>query len=167
MTEHIQNAELKAVVSVTEMARMLGLSRSRLYQLVKEGVLPKSAYDERSGRPVYTEEQQKICLEVRRRNLGVNGQPVLFYSRRIANAAPVPRTQSRRRKPAPEAGPYAELVDALRSLGLVTTVAQAHSSVAALYPDGHEGVEEGVLIRSVFRHLRQSNRQNTADNVGR
>ena len=73
--------ETKAIVSVSEMARMCGLSRARFYQLQKAGVFPAPAYQE--GRPVYTEEQQQVCLEVRKKNRGVNGKPVLFYARRI------------------------------------------------------------------------------------
>src|SRR5436309_15362530 len=72
--------ETKAVVTVSEMARMCGLSRARFYQLQKAGVFPAPTYQ--AGRPVYTEGQQQVCLEVRRRNRGVNGEPVLFYARR-------------------------------------------------------------------------------------
>src|ERR1043166_9731973 len=72
--------ETKAVVTVSEMARMVGLSRARFYQLQKAGVFPAPAYQ--AGRPVYTEEQQQVCLEVRRKHRGVNGEPVLFYARR-------------------------------------------------------------------------------------
>src|ERR1700678_1877599 len=73
--------ETKAIVTVSEMARMCGLSRARFYQLQKAGVFPAPVYQD--GRPVYTEEQQQVCLEVRRKNRGVNGKPVLFYARRI------------------------------------------------------------------------------------
>ena len=68
--------ETKAVVSVSDMTRMVGLSRARFYQLVREGVFPEPIYDE--GRPVYTEELQARCLEVRRKNRGVNGEAVLY-----------------------------------------------------------------------------------------
>src|SRR4051794_40754034 len=89
--------ETKAVVTVSEMARMVGLSRARFYQLQKAGVFPEPVYQ--AGRPVYTEEQQNICLEVRRKNRGVTGEPVLFYARRrgIAPAKRTPRVS----KPAP------------------------------------------------------------------
>ena len=78
--------ETKAVVTVSEMARMCGLSRARFYQLQKAGVFPAPVY--RAGRPVYTEDQQQVCLEVRRKNRGVNGVPVLFYARRRPIMAP-------------------------------------------------------------------------------
>ena len=58
--------ELKVAVTVAEMARMLRLSRSRLYQLIGTA-FPEPSRDDR-GRPYYDAEQQAICLEVRRRN---------------------------------------------------------------------------------------------------
>ena len=72
----------KAAVTVTEMARMVGLSRARFYQLVNEGVFPPPVYCVRTRRPIYVEDLQKVCLEVRQRHCGVNGRLVLFYSAR-------------------------------------------------------------------------------------
>jgi site-specific recombinase XerD len=60
------NVELKAAVTVAEMARMLGMSRSRFYQLIGKA-FPQPSRDE-GGRPFFDEEGQKVCLEVRRRN---------------------------------------------------------------------------------------------------
>ena len=72
----VQN-ETKAAVTVAEMARMVGLSRSRFYQLIGTS-FPQPARQPGTNRPIYTEALQKICLEVRRRNCGIDGQPVLF-----------------------------------------------------------------------------------------
>ena len=90
--------ETKAIVTVSEMARMCGLSRARFYQLQKAGVFPAPTYQE--GRPVYTEEQQLVCLEVRKKNRGVNNKPVLFYARRIITTEPVKTV--RLNKPSPQ-----------------------------------------------------------------
>ena len=73
----------KAIVNVAEMARMCGLSRARFYQLVKEGVFPPPLYRIDNRRPYYVEAMQEVCLEVRRRNCGINGRPVMFYARRF------------------------------------------------------------------------------------
>ena len=72
----------KTVVSVAEMARMTGLSRARFYQLVNDGIFPSPVYDVHTRRPLYSEEMQQVCMEVRKRNCGVNGKPILFYSPR-------------------------------------------------------------------------------------
>src|SRR3954463_619830 len=79
--------ETKAVVSVAEMARMVGLSRSRFYQLIGTA-FPQPERPPQTGKPMYTEEQQRVCLDVRRRNRGMDGKPVLFYARRLGTARP-------------------------------------------------------------------------------
>ena len=113
------NNETKAAVTVAEMARMCSLGRSRFYQLIGTA-FPEPSRDDR-GRPYYTAEQQHACLEVRRRNCGIDGRPILFYAARHTVPAPVIR-----KKPKPKPSPssqYTVVVEGVRSLGLtmVTT----------------------------------------------
>src|SRR4051794_17856630 len=123
--------EMKAIVTVSEMARMVRLSRARFYQLVRAGVFPAPEYQK--GRPVYTEEQQQVCLEVRRRNRGVNNEPVLFYPRR-SPAAPA-KPKQRATEPAPKNKDIQALLDGLNALGLTTaTAAQVEAVTKELYP---------------------------------
>jgi hypothetical protein len=84
----------KAAVTVAEMARMVGLSRARFYQLIQAGVFPEPERQADNSRPFFGENRQKECLEVRRRNYGVNGKAVLFYARRLrpVQSPPKPRT---------------------------------------------------------------------------
>ena len=49
-----QTEKTKAVVSISEMARMVGLSRSRFHQLIGT-TFPWPLYDVKSRRPFYTE----------------------------------------------------------------------------------------------------------------
>ena len=103
--------------TVAEMARMLGLSRARLYQLTQAGVFPPPVDNVSNHRPGYVEELQKVCLEVRRRNCGINGHPVLFYAKghRLSGQAKATRTVKRQPKATSR---HADLMDALRGLGL-------------------------------------------------
>lgn len=155
---------LKAAVTVAEMARTVGLSPQRFQQLKKEGVFPWPLYSLATRRPIYTEEQQAVCLEVRRRNCGINGQPVLFYARRAGLPTVAPRRHQAR--PGAQGRPqrHAELIEALAALGQTVTDAQADSAIRSVFPTGVRDMDEGEVIRAVFRHLR---RQNSADNVGR
>ena len=103
-----------------------------------------------------------VCLEVRRRNCGIDGKPVLFYARRPVTTIAV-------RKPkkvaAAEERQHADLLDGLKGLGLVTvTAAQVAEAVKELYPQGMPEGAGGEVLRAVFLHLR---RQNTRDNVGK
>ena len=154
--------ETKAAVSVAEMARMVGLSRSRFYQLIGTA-FPEPERQPETGRPIYTEEQQQVCLDVRRRNCGIDGKPVLFYARRLGTAPSRPKLP----KPKPEAkqGDVPALVEGLNALGLTTaTAAQVQKVTQELYPKGTEGIDQGEVLRAVFLHLK---RQNSADNVRR
>ena len=152
----------RAAVTVSEMARMVGLSRARFYELVEAGVFPPPVYCVSTRRPMYVEELQKTCLEVRRRNRGVNGKPVLFYARGPRATAPAAKpSKPPVAKPKPTAA-HADLLDGLTALGLVATPAQVAEAVAALYPAGVNGTDRGQVLRGVFLHLK---RQNTADSV--
>ena len=163
----------KEIVSISEMARMLGFSRTRIYQLIHDGVLPKPTKAAEDARPFFTREQQEQCIEVRRTNQGVNGQAILFYAMRTPSPAP-PTTPAReaRRRSAParprrsgEDSTISDLRCGLRQLGLTDVTGQSiRAALADLYPDGHAGVDSSELLRSIFVHL---NRQDSQDNVAR
>src|SRR4051794_25489131 len=112
--------ETKVAVTVAEMARMCGLSRSRFYQLIGTA-FPEPERHPETGRPVYTEAQQEVCLEVRRRNCGVDGNPVLFYARRLGSTPAKPKAP--KPKLEPKQGDVAALLDGLNALGLTTATA--------------------------------------------
>ena len=144
------SGQMKAIVTVSEMARMVGLSRARFYQLVRSGVFPQPAYDK--GRPVYTEDQQGVCLEVRRKNRGINGEPILFYAKRRRPSRPA-------RTPAPKNKDIAALLDGLNALGLTTaTAAQVEKVTKELFPKGTGGLDQGEVLKRVFLHLNKPNR---------
>src|SRR5258708_4026225 len=110
-----EQQETKAAVSVAEMARMVGLSRSRFYQLIGTA-FPQPRRHPQTGRPIYTEELQQVCLEVRRRNCGIDGKPILFYARRLVSAPSKPRAP--KPKLEPKGKDVSALVDGLNALGL-------------------------------------------------
>jgi hypothetical protein len=160
--KRMDKVQTKAAVSVSEMARMVGLSRARFYQLIGSA-FPKPLYDAKTKRPFYNEELQQVCLEVRRRNCGIDGKPVLFYARRTGSV--VPTARRKRKPPQPKHGRYAEIVEGVRALGLTTaTAAQVEAAVCARYKEGTEGVDLAEVIRAVFLDLK---RQNTGGNEGR
>jgi hypothetical protein len=152
--------ETKSGVSISDMARAVGLSRQRFHQLMKAGVFPQPLHDEATGRPYYDESSQAQCLEVRRRNCGVNGKIILFYARRPTITTPTPRPMKPRPAPVEQ---HAEVIDGVRALGLAhVTAAQVGETISLLFKCGIAGVDVGEIIRVVFLHLRK----NTADKVG-
>jgi hypothetical protein len=148
------------------MAALVGLSRQRFMQLVKVGVFPPPLRDETTGRPYYTDEMQAVCLDVRKRNVGINGKVVMFYARRSTAAAPSrPRTVKPTKPKTVTTDRYADIVAGLHGLGLTSaTGEQVAQAVAELFPQGTAGVDQGEVIRAVFLHLRG---KNSAGNIGR
>ena len=162
MTITSNNPEPKrAAISIKEMAAQCALSRQRFMQLVKAGVFPAPLYEVASKRPFYPEELQAQCLEVRKRNMGVNGKVVMFYARRPGTTPLAPKVK----KPKSQAPAYADILDGLKALGLVTaTTAQVAEAVGQLFPQGTAATDPAEVIRAVFVHL---HRKNSGGNVGR
>ena len=157
---HANEPHTKAVVSISEMARMVGLSRSRFHQLIGT-TFPWPLYSLSTRRPFYDEKLQRLCLEVRRRNCGIDGKPVLFYARRPVNLTAVQKP----RKAKPAKNYPADLLDGIKGLGLVNVTGdQVAEVVNQLYPRGVDGTDRGEVLRTLFLHIR---RQNTRDKVGR
>lgn len=148
--------ELPAVISVTEMARKVGLSRSRFYDLVKAGIFPSPVYCVRTRRPMFLTEQQVDVLRVRATNIGCNGGYVMFYAPRDASGDQRPVRPSRsttETTPPVEAAP--DVVDGLRALGMASVTPQQVSlALRSCYPDGWQGRDEGEVLRACWQHLR-------------
>jgi len=156
------SVEVKSAVTVSEMARMCGLSRARFYQLIGSA-FPYPVYSVSTRRPFFDEELQKVCLEVRRRNCGIDGKPILFYSRHLD--LPVHKKQISSAGSARSRTPvrHKNFVAGLAGLGLSgITDQQVEAALQKLYPKGTNGVDEATQLRSVFVDLM---RQNRADKV--
>jgi hypothetical protein len=152
--------QTKAVVSVAEMARMVSMSRARFYQLVEQGIFPPPLYRLDTRRPFFTQEMQETCLEVRRRNCGLNGRPVLFYARRLGS--PISKAKA---TPPKNSHKHTDLINGLRALGLtIVNSAQVEAAIQKCFPNGRSGVDDETVLRTVFLNLK---RQNSSDNVGR
>lgn len=145
-------AESRSIVNVSQMARMVGLSRQRFWQLACEGVFLMPIYDIRTKRPFYDEQMQETNLRVRQTNFGLNNRPILFYARRPSE----PRTTEpkTKRSASPKAAPkHGSLIEGLKQLGMASvTTAQVESAITALYPTG-QPTDEGDVLRTIFVHL--------------
>ena len=158
--------QIKAIATVRDVCRMVGLSPARFYQLVHQGIFPMPVYDIVSRRPHFTQDQQRQCLDIRRRNCGANNKPICFYARRLDAAPPVPRRRAGRQPSTPRAkAEHAGLVEALRGLGLASVTApMVAAAVKQVFPRGTSGLAEAEVIKAVFLHLR---RQDRGDSAGR
>jgi len=150
----IKDVPIKEIVTVTEMSRMVRLSRARFYQLVGKGIFPTPSRNEKTKRPYFDREQQEQCLEIRRSNRGANGKAVMFYGCRPQS---LPRLPSKRKqvpisKTRQKQDPViTELRNGLAQLGLTNmTVQTIREALVEAYPDGHQNVESAELLRTVF-----------------
>jgi hypothetical protein len=151
MSVHIES---KSAVSVCEMARLVGLSRSRFYELVEAGVFPSPIYDLVTRRPHYSEEMRDECLQVRRTNSGKNGRCVLFYTPRRSEPARAGAIKKPSNKKS-SANHHDDLLDGLRALGLASvTAAQVHAACQQVFPRGTDGRDSGEVLRMVFLRLK-------------
>ncbi len=158
----MEQQPLKAVVTVTEMARMCGLSRARFYQLIGEGIFPQPSRNEQTLRPFYDQEQQQQCLLVRRTNRGVNGKVTIFYGclpkeMLPPSKLPAAKRNLRGRIISKKDQRIVELRHGLTQLG-ITNVSDLNiqQALTEIYPDGWEGIQPSEVLRSAFNHLRNS-----------
>lgn len=132
---------MNRLVTVSELCEILGVSKSRLYTLIRAGILPQPLRNPANNRPVFNWEMAEACRVVLKTHIGVNGQPY---------------TPNRKRK-SPTAHPrqrHDSLIAHLSSLGMTATSKQVDDAIKNL-PDEGKGLEEGDLVKQVFLCLRQ------------
>jgi hypothetical protein len=117
-------------------------------------VFPTPVYSLSNRRPVYLEELQ-VCLEVRRRNCGINGRPVLIYAARFGSSHRQPKPT--KPKLAPRGKDVSALVDGLTALGLsAATGAQVEQAKKELFQNGTDSLDQSEVLRAVFLHLKKN-----------
>ena len=141
----------KQIVSMTEISKILNFSRARFYQLLEQGFFPKPLYDDRSKRPYYDLALQHKCIESRQSGIGVDGSFMLFYSPRVKKENRPFIKKKKYGDPVTQ-----ELADTLNSMGVETAFKEVQKALNDLYPDGTDGVEQGVVIRELFRHFKKT-----------
>jgi len=150
-------SSLRAAISVSEMARMLHMSRARFYKLISAGVMPPPCYLIRTRKPFYSSELQEKCLRVRRQGEGINGEPVVFYANRGSSIAKMPSKPKSRNKPKAKPNSMLEsLLNGLKQLGMVEPDANTVKElVSKMYPRGIASESQGEVLASVFRRLKR------------
>ena len=141
------NLSAKGFVTVSEMADLCQLSRSRFYDLIDAGAFPKPILHPSSKRPMYDRSLMEKCLDIKQTGIGANGAPVLFNRKTTKALIPL------RKKPQATQPDHTELLDALKGLGLVTTAQAVTEALATVFPTGHAGIDQGDVIRKVFLTL--------------
>ena len=142
---------LIAVCSITEMAKKVGLSRIRFYQLRQEGVFPEPVPVGCPERPLYTLELQQKCIEIRKTGISLNGEPIVFNTPRTVKS----RKPKRPRKPEEQPEPrHEELAAILRQWKRNVTHIDVKTVVNIIYPEGLEHhPDDGLVLRDLIDYF--------------
>lgn len=139
----VASLSTKAFATVTEVAELCQMSRSRFYDLIESGVFPKPLQHPSSKRPIYDRTLIEKCLSIRSTGIGANNLPVLF-NRKAKKMAP---------KKAPQSTVPDWLLDALKGLDLSATQQSVGEAINTLFPTGIAGQDQADVVRKVFLHL--------------
>jgi len=139
---------LKAVVSVTQMCRILRMCRSQFYWHVKRGTFHAPLYLASNKRPYFKASMVEDNLRARNTGVGVNGEPVIFYERQPTG------TKAEKMKARAD---HSALLGDLKAAGLnEVTSEQVEAALAACFPGGTAGHDEDTVLTAVFRHLKST-----------
>ncbi|QDT59427.1 hypothetical protein SV7mr_19340 [Stieleria bergensis] len=157
MTTSTQSAkQMKAVVSLAEMCRMLGMSRSHFYWHLKRSNFHQPLKLASNGRPYFTAEMAQQNMDVKETGINVQGDFVIFYERRPESEKRQVESKTRPRKPTPQPTPDSPLAAGLQSLGMTVNSDQIESALIACFPNGTDEEDEANVLRTVFRHLKRA-----------
>lgn len=156
-------------VSIPTMCSLMGVSRSRYYQLLTGSFILPPIYSLESHRAYFTREMAERNIAVIRNNCGLNGKICLFYNtNRRTGSSPIKPAKNREQKPKPASenkNPYQDMIDGLACLGLQDVKpSQIEVFVTKLYPEGVQNQDEGEVLKAVYRAIVK---QNSTDNPDR
>jgi predicted DNA-binding transcriptional regulator AlpA len=166
MNDKKMSNNLPTVLSVSQMAKVLQISRARFYQCLEAGYFLKPQYTGETHRPYYTAEMAQTNLDAKRTNVGINGKICLFYSPRNSQISPAPKSNgSKAAKGKTNGNAHADLIAGLAALGLTgITSSQIQAALSHCYPDGYQNIAEGEVLRNLYLYIKC---QNSTDNVNR
>lgn len=166
MNDKMISNNLPNILSITQMAKVLQMSRARFYQCLEAGYFLKPQYTENTRRPYYTAEMAEANLNAKKSNVGINGKICLFYSPR--NSQIIPVLKNKDSKPAQDkthGNTYEDLIAGLTALGLSgITNSQIQAALSHCYPEGHQNIAQGEVLKGLYLYIK---RQDSADNMAR
>jgi hypothetical protein len=126
------------LITVQELCGILGISKTRLYSLIQDGILPEPKRNPSNNRPIFDAELTETCRQVFKTRIGINGRPYTPNRRRPVGS-----------DAAPKRGRHEGLIASLSALGLTATTKQVDEALKSL-PDAGKGMAEEELVRRVF-----------------
>ena len=155
----MDNNSIPEILSINKLCSLMGISRSRYYQILSEGLIHPPVYTD-SKRPYFTREIAIKNLEVKKNNIGVNKKICVFYNSRDSPISSHENISPKKKK---TINKYTDLIEGLNCLGIDDIKSsQVEEAVKKCFPKGTDNVEEGEVLRQVFCLI---SKQNSTDNV--
>ena len=159
----MEEKSIPKIVSINQLCSMMGISRSRYYQILAEGLIHPPVYTD-SKRPYFTRELAIKNLEVKKNNIGVNGSICIFYNSNISISSAKNNTNKKEQKKK-TTNKNTDLIEGLSCLGLDDIKSsQVEEVLKKCFPNGTENIEDGEILRQVFCLIKE---QNSTDSVNR
>lgn len=153
-------------VSINQLCKLMGVSRSRFYQLLNDKFLLPPIYSLDSKRPFYTRDMAEKNLSVIKNNMGLNGNVCLFYhtNRRTGSAMKPTKSKVQKKKTFSESQHHQDLIEGLSCLGLNDIkISQIDAVLKQIYPKGVQNTDEGEVLKAVYRVIVKQNLQDNVD----
>jgi len=131
---------MEKFLTFSEMSEILGISKTRLYDLIRDGILPQPLRNPSNNRPYWSSELADSCRQVVKSRVGLNGQP---YTPNRKGKKSTSTTPPRDR--------HDGLISSLSALGMAASPKQIDEALKSLPPN----LEEGDLVKQIFLRLRQ------------
>ena len=131
---------MEKFLTFSEMSEILGISKTRLYDLIRDGILPQPLRNPSNNRPYWSSELADSCRHVVKSRVGLNGQPYTPNRKGKKNTSTtLPRDR------------HESLISSLAALGVAASPKQIDEALKSLPPN----LEEGDLVKQIFLRLRQ------------
>jgi predicted DNA-binding transcriptional regulator AlpA len=134
----------RCFITLDELCALIGISKATYYKHHRQHVFP-SPLKTSGGRLVFDQTLVEQCQRIVRTRTGLNGEPVIFSSRKKKGSEPIPK------RPHNAGGKHDDMISALASLGVAATSEQIERTITEL----PAGLNEPELIRQLFLALRK------------
>ena len=147
----VSNKNFKVVCSISYLCEnIIGLSRAQFWNLQQKGIFPKCSKDPKTDRKYFSLEQQKDCYNISVNGIGHNGEFYLFYSPRSSTVL------SPQKKNHDDIDKHIiDITETLKQMGLDLKPEQVIQGMKSLYSDGTNNMEDGLIIRDLFRFFKE------------
>lgn len=133
---------MERFVTFSEMSELLGISKTRLRDLIRDGIFPEPLRNASNNRPYFSHQLTEDCRQVIKTRVGVNGQPYTPNRKHKAKSGTTTNHRSRNDS----------LTVSLAGLGLNASAKQIDEAMKTL----PKGLDEGEIVKQVFLRLRQN-----------